>query len=420
MIPPQSRHAEAFRLRGATAAGAGRGSAAAPRVAHEGLGDAKGIGNMNERQRWLEALTFGHPDRIPLDPGWGRQSTRSRWHAEGLPRDVGNPAAEAYRLAGGRLEWPRGGEAFPVNERMIPQFEEKVIERKARSQIVQDWKGNICEIGNEFTTEHLRNAIDFVTRRWLKCPVETRADWEDMKRRYDPGDPARLPADAAERGRRLAARSHMVIWHFSGPFWQLREWLGFEQLCMLFLDDPEWIREMVGTWQEYVAKLMQNALRHMVPDMIHLSEDMAYKEHAMISPAMTREFLLPCYQRWGEIIRGSGCPLYGMDSDGHVGELIPIWIEAGINVCDPMEVAAGNDLVEYRRLYGHRMAYRGGVDKRLIAKGGTAIEREIERLMPVIRDGGYVPGCDHGVPADVSWPNYVRYTGLLARATGWL
>jgi len=53
---------------------------------------------------------------------------------------------------------------------MMPQFEEKVLEVRAHSQVVQDWKGNICEIGKEFTVEYLRNAIDFVTRRWIKCP----------------------------------------------------------------------------------------------------------------------------------------------------------------------------------------------------------------------------------------------------------
>ncbi|MBU0716035.1 MAG: hypothetical protein KJ964_11815, partial [Verrucomicrobia bacterium] len=146
----------------------------------------------------------------------------------------------------------------------------------------------------------------------------------------------------------------------------------------------------------------------------------AYKEHAMISPAMTREFLLPAYQHWGEIIRRNQCPIYAMDSDGHVGELLPIWIEAGINVCDPMEVAAGNNILEYRKRFGKQMAFRGGVDKRLIAKGGAAIEGEIKRLMPLIRDGGYIPSCDHGVPADVSWSDFVYYTKLLAQATGWM
>ena len=63
---------------------------------------------------------------------------------------------------------------------------------------------------------------------------------------------------------------------------------------------------------------------------------------------------------------------------------------------------------------------RGGVDKRAVARGGRCLESEIGRLRPVIEDGGYAPGCDHDVPADVSWPNYVAYVRLLSKATGWL
>lgn len=375
---------------------------------------------MNARERYLATMLFGQPDKVPLAPGGGRDSTHARWLSEGRPAAMPDDNECAYRCAGGTQAWPPAGEGFPVQESMRPQFEEKVIERRANSQVVQDWKGNICEIGPEFNIKHLRTASDFVTRRWIKCPVETRADWKDMQRRYNADDPARYPADAAALGLRLAKREHVVGLHFSGPFWQLREWLGFEQLCVLFHDDPDWIREMVAFWEAHVERLMENAFRFVKPDVVHLSEDMAYKEHAMISPAMTREFLLPTYQRWGAIIRRNKCPIYAMDSDGHVGELIPIWIDAGINACDPMEVAAGNDILEYRRRFGKHMAFHGGVDKRLIAKGGAAIEGEIKRLTPIIRDGGYIPSCDHGVPADVSWPDFVYYTKLLARATGWM
>jgi len=196
--------------------------------------------------------------------------------------------------------------------------------------------------------------------------------------------------------------------------------MGFEGLCMAFCDQPDLIRDMVGFWTDFIGRLLERALRHVTPDCIHISEDMAYKGFSMISPTMTREFLFPCYRAWGEILRAHGVPLYGVDSDGYTGELIPIWIEAGINVHDPIEVAAGNDLPAYHRQFGRRMAYRGGVDKRAIAKGGKAIRDELERLTPVIRGGGYIPGCDHGVPPDVSWPNFVEYVGLLARLTGWL
>jgi uroporphyrinogen decarboxylase len=139
----------------------------------------------------------------------------------------------------------------------------------------------------------------------------------------------------------------------------------------------------------------------------------------MISPAMARRFLVPCWRQWCRQARAAGVPVIDMDSDGYVGELIPLWIEAGINVCDPLEVAAGNDINAYRGAFGRSIAFRQGVDKRAIAKGGQVIRRELERLAPVVRSGGYIPGCDHGVPPDISWTNLVDYAGLLAGMTGW-
>ncbi len=377
---------------------------------------------MKERERMLEAIKFGVPDRIPLTPGGGRESTRARWYSEGLPESVepGRIVSYAYQQIGGKLELPVGGPGFPVDFRMIPTFEEKVIEKKENSQIVQDWKGNICEIGNEFDPSYLRNAIDFVTRRWIKCPVENRDDWENMKWRYNAADTARLPLNAEKLGAELRGRDHYLAWNFSGPFWQLREWCGFEGLCMLFIDDPEFVREMIEFWTAFVADLLERGMQYVVPDEVHLSEDMAYKSFSMISPAMTREFLMPAYLTWNQMLKAAGVPVFGMDSDGYIGELIPIWIESGINLCDPIEVAAGNDICLFRKEFGHKIAFRGGVDKRAMAKGGKFLEDEISRLRPIIKDGGYIPSCDHGIPSDVSWPNFLDYMRLLARETGWL
>jgi uroporphyrinogen decarboxylase len=109
-----------------------------------------------------------------------------------------------------------------------------------------------------------------------------------------------------------------------------------------------------------------------------------------------------------------------MDSDGYIAELIPIWIEAEINVCDPIEAAAHNDINLYSGLYGKKMAYRGGVDKRAIAAGGKVIEEELKRISPVIENGGFIPSCDHGVPNDISLDNFIYYSKLLAKYTGWL
>jgi uroporphyrinogen decarboxylase len=376
---------------------------------------------MNERERYLATLLYQKPDRVPFQPGAGRKSTLAAWRTQGLPPEVGDYLDYLRKLLGIEPPATRQPHVEPgVDFRMIPQFEEKVLERRPGTLVVQDWKGNICEISDKYDVTYLRSPVDFVTRKWLKCPVASRADWPDMARRYNLDDPGRWPADFAERCRKLKERDYPSGLVFAGPFWQLREWVGFEALCVLLHDDPDFVREMIRFWQEFVTRVLGRILESHVPDYVLIGEDMAYKAKPMLSPAMCRDFLLPCWRQWGELCKGAGVPIYEVDSDGYVDDLIPVWMEAGVNCNSPQEVAAGNDLPALQKKHGARMAYRGGVDKRAIAKGGAAIRAELARLRPVIEAGGYIPGCDHGVPDDVSWPKFLDYCRLLAQMTGWL
>jgi uroporphyrinogen decarboxylase len=188
----------------------------------------------------------------------------------------------------------------------------------------------------------------------------------------------------------------------------------------MMMDEPELVAEMAAFWQDFVSQVLRSILDRVVVDCIHISEDMAYKAKAMISPAMVRAFCKPSWDCWAGQATAAGVPVVDVDSDGFIGELIPIWIESGVNVCDPIEVAAHNDINIFRRRFGREMAYVGGVDKRAIAKGGKVIREELKRIEPVVTEGGFIPGCDHGVPADISWPNFVDYGRLLAEMTGWL
>lgn len=376
---------------------------------------------MTSRERYLEALLFGKPDRIPLSPGNPRESTLAAWYQQGLPEGA-DYFQTLLDILGVKPERPRGPVlGLDVYFQMMPEFEERVLEHKDGHYIVQDWMGAITEISDEYDYTYIRSAKDFVTRRWHKFPVESRGDWQEMKKRYNPYTRGRRPDDLKERCEAMKDRDYVVSFHFNGPFWQLREWLGLPNLCMMMIDAPGFVEEMIDFWTVFVARTMEPILENVAVDSVGISEDMAYKAHSMISPDMVRRFLLPAYKRWIPEIKASGCPIVDMDSDGYVGELIPIWIEAGINCCDPVEVAAGNDIVEYRRLYDRRMAYRGGIDKRAIAKGGDVMQEEVMRVVPpLLEEGGYIPGCDHGVPPDISWGDFVEYTRLLAELTGWL
>lgn len=375
---------------------------------------------MNARQRFRETMLFGTPDRVPLEPGWPRQSTLRAWRQQGLP-DGADWQEILYQEVGIPLESRTSNQDLGVTFAMLPTFDEKVLEHRGGHFLVQDWMGAIVEISDEYDYTYLRAAKDFVTRKWHRFPAQSRQEWiEKLHWRYDPHSPERFPADFAERCRSLRQRDTVLRLDFNGPFWQLREWFGLEGLCLLMVEQPDLVIEMVEFWQNYILQILVLILAEAVPDHVQISEDMAYKLHSIISPGMARQFLLPAWKQWITALKNAGCPVVTIDSDGYIGELIPLWIEAGFNGTWPVEAAAGNDLPAYRETYGRRLAYGGGVDKRSLAAGGEATKTELDRIEPVIRSGGYIPGCDHGVPPDISWAHFIEYTRLLAQMTGWL
>jgi uroporphyrinogen decarboxylase len=365
-------------------------------------------------------MLFQNPDRIPLNPGGPRESTLTAWHQQGLPVDADYLLTALDELGISHeacLRWSGLG----CISKMIPEYEPQILAHKDGHYIIRDWMGAVTEISDRYDESYLRSAKDFVTRRWHRFPIESRADWLEMKQRYDAHNPLRIPADLAVQARIARDQDRLLTESFNGVFWQLREWCGLENLCILMAEEPDFVQEMAEFWGDYILDLIRQMIAQACPDRVLISEDMAYKAHSMISPAMTRQFILPQYQKWLPALKSGGCSVVELDSDGCIDELIPIWIEAGINCCSPIEVAAHCDILAYRRLYGKQMAYVQGIDKRLIAQGGQALEQHILAIVPALfADGGYIPGCDHGVPPDISWPNFLDFVRHLARLSGWL
>ena len=80
-----------------------------------------------------------------------------------------------------------------------------------------------------------------------------------------------------------------------------------------------------------------------------------------------------------------------------------------MDVMSPFEVASGCDVVAIGRQYPE-LAMFGGIDKRVLAQDKKAIDREVERILPDMRErGGYILTCDHGVPEEVPYKNYLHY-----------
>jgi uroporphyrinogen decarboxylase len=256
--------------------------------------------------------------------------------------------------------------------------------------------------------------------QWLEYPVTGRGDWREFKKRLDPATPGRVgdniadfaqPA-TADRGRPLGA------W-LGGTYGVMRDCCGVENLSLLFYDDPALIEDMMETLTRLSLGLVEQIVAAGVQlDWVMFWEDMAYKTASLIDPKMYERYCMPFYHAMMEKIRAAGVPVVMMDSDGNIHDLIPMWLDAGITVMHPMEVASGMDVVAARRQYGKRIAFFGGMDKRPLAGTRDDIRKEVlPKLEACYADGGLIAAVDHGIPPDISFDNF-RYFRDLIRKTG--
>ena len=148
-------------------------------------------------------------------------------------------------------------------------------------------------------------------------------------------------------------------------------------------------------------------------DFFNYFEDMAYNAGPLVGPNIFRKFLMPRYRRINDHLRAHGVKHIWLDSDGNTEVLIPLMIETGITCHWPLERVAGMDPLKIREEYGHDLALGGGIDKRPLAQGREAIERELYHHVPqLIEDGGYIPMIDHTVPPETSYDDFMYYMDL--------
>lgn len=299
-----------------------------------------------------------------------------------------------------------------------PVFTEEILEDRGKYELVRDFAG--------------RSVLYFKGRRngfmpeYVDHPVKDWKTWEEqVKWRMNPDTPSRKTQiqpqiDAAVAG---AAKGHVIVQRSVGGYMYLRSLMGPEQLLYMFYDEPELIHDCMQTWLKLADASIAYNQQFVAFDELFLGEDICYNHGALISPDMMREFLLPYYQQLYQNMKkrnldSSRTLHFQIDTDGYCGGVIDLYKEIGCDYMSPFEVASGCDVVKFGALYPDLRIY-GGIDKRILAKTPDDIDRHLEAILPAMRKrGGYIPTCDHGVPEEVPFENYMHYRRRMVEYAG--
>ncbi len=288
-----------------------------------------------------------------------------------------------------------------------PRFEEEILEDRGEYELVRDFAG--------------RHVLYFKGRRngfmpeYVDHPVKDQKTWEEQCLwRLDPNSPERIRKidEALPDVIEQAKQGFMVQQYICGGYMYLRSLIGPEQLLYMFYDDPELIEKCMEQWFIVADSVLARHQKAVSIDQLLLDEDICYNHGSLISPEMIRRFLMPYYQQLLTNARArrldKSRPLcYHVATDGFFDPVMDLYREIGMGCASPFEAAAGSDVIRTGEKYPD-LLITGGLDKREMAKDKDAIDRMIDRILPVMKArGGYIPTCDHGVPEEVTLENYI-------------
>lgn len=202
-----------------------------------------------------------------------------------------------------------------------------------------------------------------------------------------------------------------VWFSLDGGFWFPRTILGIENHLYSFYDQPELYHRMLDDLAEFQLKVLERVYEILTPDFMTFGEDMSYNNGPMISEDSFDEFLLPYYNKIVPYIKEHGTKVI-VDTDGDVSKMIPWLMRAGIEGVLPLERQAGVDVAALRELYP-KFIFIGAFDKMTMRRGVEDMRGEFERLLPVMKTGGFIPSVDHQTPPDVPLQRYRIYVEML-------
>lgn len=218
----------------------------------------------------------------------------------------------------------------------------------------------------------------------------------------DPLDP-RFFEDIPSRIEKCGDRYRLFCLGFSlfERAWTLR---GLENLYMDFIENPDFVHELLGAIADYDIAQVKRALEHDI-DAVYFGDDWGQQQGLLMGYDLWKEFIFPHLKRMYGTVRDAGKTVF-IHSCGDVDELFDDLVSIGLGVFNPFQPEV-MDVAGIMDRYRGRLAFWGGVSTQRTMPYGTPddVRAEVRRMHGLGREGGYILSPSHALEGDVPLEN---------------
>jgi uroporphyrinogen decarboxylase len=376
---------------------------------------------LSHRDRVLAVLNHETPDRPPIDLGGCPASGINLYAYKRLTEHLGVSGPIRVQTERSLLAWPDDAllERFDVDLRLVVAytaedagsrgtFDEAAYDTEA--QYTDTWgvvrrrppRGHYYVVHAPFETEEPTLA-DLDAHPW---PSPKTTDAAGLRRE-------------AERLRRDTDCALVV--HVPGRIFSVGQFMcGFENWLVQLKTNREFCEALLDRALEIQLRMAEETLAAVGRnvDILYLADDYGIQTGPLISPALFRQIFKPRMARLIRFLRERSPAAIAFHSCGSVYALIPDFIDVGVQILNPVQVAAADmDTARLRREFGKHLVFWGAIDTQRVLPAGSPdeVRAEVARRVADLSPG-YIPTSVHNIQAEVPPQNIVAMFDALKSA----
>jgi len=407
---------------------------------------------MNSRERVLRAVDFQKSDRVPIDLGAMRASSINAEVYDKLKKRMGMTSptkihdtmqilaeveievlerlhVDVVPLDAGDVEWV-GQEAHQgVRKRLFCGLE-VYFPPHTNITVEDDGSWTLRDAAGETFARMPRDGFyfDFIRPTMASTRIDPRA--------FQPADT--VPDEKLElmeqRGRFLYEHTDKAIlgWGACLSLIGLSALLvdnitqgSLDEWLLLLMHEKETAHDMMGRWVDAVIEQIKLYHQAVGPYCFAWgvgSDDAGSQRGEFIAPDLFAEMIKPHYKRLCDWVHANTSWKTFLHCCGSIFHYIPEWIDAGIDILNPVQISAANmEPEQLMKVFGGRIVFwGGGCDTQKVLPLGTPeeIREHVRHNLDVFtgREGGYVFTQVHNIQQNVPAENV---EAMLAAAYEW-
>lgn len=365
---------------------------------------------MNHRERVLCTLNHKEPDRVPICIGGsGQKFSRRIYNAVKKKLGINEKFEyeDRYEEFGNIVNYnPQLLDYFNVDFRYI-HINRIPLEYNA---IDDSWEH---ELGFR-----LKYIGDNETRNIVFFPLRN-ADFEEIKKyRFPDSYDKRRVVGLKEKAKFLHENTDYAIVSYkasmAGIFDLACIMRGYDNFFMDLMADKRLANLLLDKILEFNYGVYELFLREVgnYVDIVEFNDDLGTQQNLMISPALYREFFKERHKILIEMFRkyAPKANIF-LHSCGSVYDIIPDFIEIGIDILNPIQpLASKMDSFKLKKEFGKYICFQGGIDIQKAIKGTIEdLKNEIKlRIKTLAPGGGYIMSTANNILGDVPLENIFK------------